>query len=135
MTRRAGHTLSVFPQDRRALAARARRQSTFTSECLTMKYRGSCHCGKVTIERRRRLTERRILQLLHLLEARLAAVVRAARPDVNEAHGRVGTDYLHLQQTRHQTPVSASTAAFCPFGEGTDPKGVATAADQHPLPR
>ena len=50
-----------------------------------MKYRGSCHCGKVTIEVEGEITGRGVLQLFHLFEARLVAVVRAAR--ANEAHG------------------------------------------------
>ena len=66
-----------------------------------MKYRGRLPLRQGHHRSRRRDHGRGVLQLLDLLEARLVAVVRAARPD--EAHGRVGAHHVHVQQTRHQT--------------------------------
>ncbi len=45
-----------------------------------MKYRGSCHCGKVAIEVEGEITGAISCNCSICLAARLAAVVRAARP-------------------------------------------------------
>jgi hypothetical protein len=59
-----------------------------------MKYKGSCHCGKVAFEVSRRAQRSDSLQLLHVFPQRISSLVCAPR---STASTRAGSKYRHLR--------------------------------------
>ena len=91
-----------------------------------MKYRGSCHCGRIAFEVEGTLDGGDGLQLLDLPAQGIAAVVRAAHEHAS-SHARGERRRLHLPQARHQAPLLPGLR-HPSLRRRHDPKGNAVAA-------
>ena len=96
-----------------------------------MKYRGSCHCGKVTIE-----VEGEITGAVSC-NCSICSKRGSLLWFVPREHMKVSGESELTTYTFNKHVIKHRFCKHCgvlPFGEGTDPKGVATRGDQHPLP-
>lgn len=91
-----------------------------------MKYRGSCHCGKVAYEVEGEVDSALACNCsICSRRGSLLWFVPRDRLKLLTAEADIGTYMFNRHVIKHRF---CATCGIHPFGEGTDPKGVAVAA-------